>query len=70
MVYGTAWLKQCCLQLNVSKTVCMFFTKTNSSSVEPDACIRGEAIGRMWMQVPRSSDWFQTFFQGSGEKGL
>ena len=29
MVKITAWLNQCCLQLNVSKTVGMFFSKTN-----------------------------------------
>lgn len=29
MVHETTWLTQCCLQLNVFKTVCMFFTKRN-----------------------------------------
>ena len=31
MTQVTAWLEQCRLQLNVSKTVSMFFTKTNNS---------------------------------------
>ena len=44
MAHVTARLKQCCLQLNVSKTVCMFFTKTNSSSVEPDVFVSGERL--------------------------
>ncbi len=30
MVNVPAWLKENCLQLNVSKTVCMFFSKSNS----------------------------------------
>ena len=28
MVRITSWLNQCCLQLNLTKTVCMFFSKT------------------------------------------
>ncbi len=44
MAHVTAWLKQCCLQLNVSKTVCMFFTKKNSPSVEPDIFVSGERL--------------------------
>lgn len=44
MTHVTAWLKQCCLQLNVSKTVCMFFTKKNSPSVEPDISVSGERL--------------------------
>ena len=39
MVRITAWLNQCCLQLNVSKTVGMFFFKTNYSSENPDALV-------------------------------
>ena len=44
MVHVTAWLEQCCLQLNVSKTVYMFFTKTKSSCVEPDVFVSGERL--------------------------
>uniref|UniRef100_A0A8C2IBW3 Reverse transcriptase domain-containing protein n=1 Tax=Cyprinus carpio TaxID=7962 RepID=A0A8C2IBW3_CYPCA len=44
LVHVTAWLEQCCLQLNISKTVCMFFTKTNSSSVVPDVFVSGERL--------------------------
>lgn len=44
MVHVTAWLNQCRLQLNVSKTVGMFFTKTHSSSVEPDVSVSGERL--------------------------
>lgn len=44
MVKITAWLNQCCLQLNVSKTVCMFFSKTNDSSENPDVLVSGEKL--------------------------
>lgn len=44
MVHVTGWLKECCLQLNVSKTVCTFFTKTSSRSVEPGVFVSGERI--------------------------
>lgn len=41
----TAWLKQSCLQLNTSKTVAMFFTKSNKNfSVEPNIFISGERL--------------------------
>ena len=39
----TPLLKQCCLQINVY-AVCMIFTKTNSSSVEPDVLVSGERL--------------------------
>ena len=42
MVKITAWLNQCCLQLNVSKTVAMFFSKTKDSSENPDVLVSGE----------------------------
>ncbi len=37
----SAWLKGNCLQLNVSKTVCMFFSKSNSIITEPDVYLSG-----------------------------
>lgn len=44
MVKITAWLNQCCLQLNVSKTVCMFFSRTNDSTENPDVHVSGEKL--------------------------
>lgn len=44
MVHVTTWLEQCCLQLNICKTVCIFFTKTKSSCVEPDIFVSGERL--------------------------
>jgi len=44
MANVTTWLTQCCLQLNISKTVCMFFTKRNSDSVEPDVFVSAERL--------------------------
>ncbi len=41
MVNVSAWLKANCLQLNVSKTVCMFFSKSNSIIKEPDVYVSG-----------------------------
>ncbi len=41
MVNVSAWLKENCLQLNVSKTVCMFFSKSNSIIKEPDIYVSG-----------------------------
>lgn len=32
----TTWLQQCCLQLNISKTVGMYFTKIDKLSPDPD----------------------------------
>jgi len=41
----TAWLKHSCLQLNISKTVAMFFTKSHKNlSVEPDIFVSGEKL--------------------------
>lgn len=37
----TTWFKQNCLQLNISKTVCMFFSKTKNHWVEPDVLVAG-----------------------------
>ena len=39
-----AWLKQCCLQLNVTKTVCMFFSKSKTHTIPPDVYISGEQL--------------------------
>ena len=39
-----AWLKQCCLQLNVTKTVCMFFSKSKTHTIPPDVYISGEKL--------------------------
>lgn len=44
MVRVTAWLRQCYLQLSVSKTVCMFFTKEKTSNDEPDVCVPGKRL--------------------------
>lgn len=44
LVKITAWLEQCCLQLNVAKTVGMFLSKTNSTSVVPDVFVSGERL--------------------------
>lgn len=44
MVHVTAWLNQCCLKLNITKTVAMFFSRSNSSSVEPDVYVSGDRI--------------------------
>ncbi len=41
MVNVSAWLKENCLQLNVSKTVCMSFSKSNSIIKEPDVYVSG-----------------------------
>ncbi len=37
-------LEQCCLQLNISKTVCMFITKAKSLSVVLDVFVSGERL--------------------------
>lgn len=44
MAHVTAWLQRCCLQINVEKTMCMFFSKTNSACVEPDVFVLGERL--------------------------
>ena len=44
MVNVTNWLNNCYLQLNSSKTVAMFFAKTNKSYTEPDVFISGQRI--------------------------
>uniref|UniRef100_A0A8C8E3R6 Reverse transcriptase domain-containing protein n=1 Tax=Oryzias sinensis TaxID=183150 RepID=A0A8C8E3R6_9TELE len=45
MVNITAWLKYSCLQLNTSKTVAMFFTKSdNNLTAEPDVFVSGERL--------------------------
>ncbi len=44
LVHVAAWLEQCCLQLNISKTVCMFITKTKNLSVVPDVFVSGERL--------------------------
>ncbi len=41
MINLSAWLKEICLQLNVSKTVCMFFSKSNSIIKELDVYVSG-----------------------------
>lgn len=40
----TEWLNHNCLQLNVSKTVCMFFSKSKSRCVEPDVVVAGKRL--------------------------
>lgn len=41
----TTWLKHSCMQLNTSKTVAMFFTKSHKNfSVEPDIFVSGEKL--------------------------
>lgn len=44
MLKVTSWLNQCCLQLNVSKTVYMFFSKGHSVDVEQDILISGKRL--------------------------
>ncbi len=41
MVNVSAWLKENCLQLNVSKTLCRVFSKSNSIIKEPDVYVSG-----------------------------
>lgn len=36
----TAWLQECCLQLIISKTVDMHFTKTNRVSPDPNILVK------------------------------
>ncbi len=43
-IFWLAWLEQCCLQLNISKTVCMFIPKTKNLSVVPDVFVSGERL--------------------------
>ncbi|KAK0138886.1 RNA-directed DNA polymerase from mobile element jockey [Merluccius polli] len=44
MVKISDWLHNCCLQLNNTKTVAMFFAKTNKVHREPDVFIAGQRI--------------------------
>ncbi len=44
LVHVAAWLEQSCLQLNISKTVCMFIAKTKDLSVVPDVFVSGERL--------------------------
>lgn len=44
MLKITEWLKHNCLQLNLSKTVCMFFSKSKSCCAEPDVAIDGQRL--------------------------
>lgn len=43
-VHFTTWLNQSYLQPNVSKTVAMFFTKSNSRRVDPGVFVAGEKL--------------------------
>uniref|UniRef100_A0A3B1IW78 Reverse transcriptase domain-containing protein n=1 Tax=Astyanax mexicanus TaxID=7994 RepID=A0A3B1IW78_ASTMX len=40
----TTWMQKCCLELNTSKTVGMYFTKTNRVSSDPDIHVNGERL--------------------------
>ena len=44
MTRVTTWLQESCLQLNVSKTLGMFFSKANSVSDNPDIYVAGEKL--------------------------
>lgn len=44
MVKISNWLNESCLSLNVSKTVCTYFTARKQNSVNPDIIFNGEAI--------------------------
>lgn len=44
MTRVTSWLQENCLQLNISKTVGMFFSKTNLASFNPDIIVAGEKL--------------------------
>lgn len=44
LVKVTSWLNHCCLQLNVSKTVCMFLSKSSRIDTEQDITISGHRL--------------------------
>ena len=44
MAQVTTWLRECCLQLNVSKTVSMFFCKTNKPTSDHHIIVAGEKL--------------------------
>ena len=44
MAKVTSWLQECCLQLNVSKTVSMFFCKTNRSTSDHHIMVEGAKL--------------------------
>ncbi len=44
MAQVITWLKECCLQLNVSKTVTMFFCKTNRPTSGPHILVAGKQL--------------------------
>lgn len=47
----TIWLKQSCLQLNISKTEAMFFTRSNNHSGETNIFVAGEKIKVVYLGV-------------------
>ena len=44
MAQVTTWLRECCLQLNVSKTVSMLFCKTNKPTSDHHIIVAGEKL--------------------------
>ena len=44
MQHITVWVKQNCLQLNVSETVCMCFSKTKIHCAKPNVVVEGERL--------------------------
>lgn len=48
----STWLNQCCLQLNVAKTFCMFFSECYSIDIEQDIFMSGET-SCFRIQIPR-----------------
>lgn len=66
MMKITSWFNQCCLQLTVSKTVCMFFSKGHSVDVEQDILISGERL----QVVEYPTHRFKPRLQNPHKKGL
>lgn len=44
MVHVTEWLNQCCLKLNVNKTVAMFFSRSNVAHNKSEVFVAGEKV--------------------------
>ncbi len=44
LIHITDWVNHCCLQLNVSKTTSMYFTKKSRNTVEPHIFVLGQRL--------------------------
>ena len=72
LCHVAAWLKHCCLQLNVTKTVCMFFSKSKTHTIPPDVYIWREklqVVTEYKYIIPWHYNRFQALIQVPGEKG-